>query len=353
MSVRKMACALFLLALLAGSPLSAQLRQEYRFNADRPDAHAPIGVVGDHLVAKGDLQVSLRFTNRIYEGNNMGTDSIPVEDVLDTYSTVPTRWARRSVSLSGTFGITDGLSLLGIVELTDNSMDHLMPGQAQIGGTQQDVYFLYTTKSFGFEDVRLSALWGIYDEGAYRVLVSTGVSFPVGVVDYWDVTPLSDPKETYLPYPMQIGSGTWDVLPGFTAMVQNERASFGIQGAGVIRIGSNDREWTRGDEYTATMWGGYVLSDAASVSAGLRASTWGNIEGADRALDAFESPTANTLAQGGTRVDLSAGLNFLLPSGPLAGHRLGVEAMVPVYQSLDGPQLAHGWTVVVGWQKVF
>ena len=37
----------------------------------------------------------------------------------------------------------------------------------------------------------------------------------------------------------------------------------------------------------------------------------------------------------------------------LAGHRLGIELGVPVYQDLNGPQMAGDWMLTVGWQKAF
>ena len=50
---------------------------------------------------------------------------------------------------------------------------------------------------------------------------------------------------------------------------------------------------------------------------------------------------------------LGLGLNFLVPSGPVAGVRLSVEGIVPLVQDLDGPQLERDYAVVVGLRKAF
>jgi len=37
----------------------------------------------------------------------------------------------------------------------------------------------------------------------------------------------------------------------------------------------------------------------------------------------------------------------------LGGQRFSVEALFPVYQYLDGPQLAYDYSISVGWQWIF
>ena len=53
------------------------------------------------------------------------------------------------------------------------------------------------------------------------------------------------------------------------------------------------------------------------------------------------------------QLDVLAGLDFEVPSGPLAGIRFAVEAGLPVYQRLDGPQLETDWTTTIGAQYAF
>ncbi len=78
-----------------------------------------------------------------------------------------------------------------------------------------------------------------------------------------------------------------------------------------------------------------------------------NVVGADPSLDPAVVPTADAHLRAGRRLDIGLGANFMLPSGPLAGHRLAVEFGRPLIQWLDGPQLETDWMLIVGWQKAF
>ena len=63
--------------------------------------------------------------------------------------------------------------------------------------------------------------------------------------------------------------------------------------------------------------------------------------------------TANPDFQGGERVDITGGINTVVTHGSLAGHRFALELGVPIYQNLNGPQMAGDWMLTVGWQKAF
>lgn len=64
-------------------------------------------------------------------------------------------------------------------------------------------------------------------------------------------------------------------------------------------------------------------------------------------------PTIVPETRGGNRVDIPLGLNYYIPSGALAGHRLAVEMALPVVQDPSGPQLETDWILTAGWQTVF
>jgi len=64
-------------------------------------------------------------------------------------------------------------------------------------------------------------------------------------------------------------------------------------------------------------------------------------------------PTLRPEIRGGNRVDVPLGLNYYIPTGALAGHRIAVEMSLPVFQNLSGPQLETDWILTLGWQKSF
>jgi hypothetical protein len=98
-------------------------------------------------------------------------------------------------------------------------------------------------------------------------------------VDERDATPAG--ANSLLPYPMQLGSGTIDFLPGLTYLGQSEDWSWGSQLRGTVRLGENEEDYSLGDRLGASGWLARKICAMASVSGRLSLDTWGNIDGAD------------------------------------------------------------------------
>lgn len=152
---------------------------------------------------------------------------------------------------------------------------------------------------------------------------------------------------------MQLGSGTFDAMPGLTYLGQSEDWSWGGQGIGTIRLGRNSAEYSLGDRLDVTAWGARKWSDWLSTSLRVSGHFWSNIDGADPELNPAMIPTADPDRRAGERVDLGLGVNLYCRKGALAGHRFAFEFEVPVFQDLDGPQLETDWLFTLGWQYPF
>ena len=63
--------------------------EEGRWDASRPDSHAPISVMGEHTHEAGEWMLSYRFMRMEMDGNRSGTDSLPTEDVLAQFPVSP------------------------------------------------------------------------------------------------------------------------------------------------------------------------------------------------------------------------------------------------------------------------
>lgn len=46
-------------------------------------------------------------------------------------------------------------------------------------------------------------------------------------------------------------------------------------------------------------------------------------------------------------------MNFLVTRGVLRDNRFGIEAGIPIYQRLTGPQLEADYRLIAGWQYAF
>ena len=136
-------------------------------------------------------------------------------------------------------------------------------------------------------------------------------------------------------------------------MARRPRSSAGGQVAGVIRLGRNKRDYRKGHGVRVQAWGARKLTSWVSTSFRLAYARQGNYGGRDKALNPAVVPTADPIRRAFQRLELGAGLNFVIPNGPLVGHRFAVELMRPAWQDLKGPQLETDWQVTAGWQLAF
>lgn len=178
--------------------------------------------------------LSYRYMAMQMEGMRMGTDPLSDAEVLEDFNVTPIEMPINMHMVGIMYAVPDNLTLKGMISFFDNGMDHL----TRMGGN-------FTTSSGGFGDLRVSGLYKIVDNNKKRIHLNLTVSIPKGSIDEMDVTPASAPAETQLPYPMQIGTGTIDIMLGITYLAQGSKSSFGAQAISIFRLGNNDRNYNR------------------------------------------------------------------------------------------------------------
>jgi hypothetical protein len=335
---------LFTAAIGLGIALAAPAAAQTEWTSSRPDGHAPIGVMGDHTHEQGEFMFSYRFMHMGMEGSKEGTADVRDEDIVDSqgfgFMVTPTRMPMQMHMLGVMYAPSDRVTLMGMFNYVSTSMDHL----TRMGGT-------FTTESGGLGDVGLSALVGIVRSGSQRLHLNLGTTIPVGSIEETDVTPATGGNEVQLPYPMQIGTGTWAIDAGATWLGMAEQVSWGVQGRYVKQLGENDRGWSVGDRAMGTGWLGVRATDRLSFSARGKYQMWTDYSGADAAFtNLMMVPTVRTDLRGGKRLDLAPGVNYWINSGALAGLRFLAEYEIPVWQDLSGPQLESTGVLVLGAQ---
>jgi len=330
----------------------------------RADGHAPIGVMGDHMHHKGEWMLSYRYMRMDMDGNRIGTDEVSDAQILQVPNrffgapmqppflrVVPTRMTMDMHMLGAMYAPTDDLTLMVMANYLEKEMDHLtynMAGTDVIGG--------FTTETQGFSDTKISGLLRLYDDRHHNhVHLNLGLSLPTGSITERGTVlrPNNTTAETRVPYAMQLGTGTFDLLPGLTYTGRTGDLSWGVQYRAEVRLeDENDEGYAWGDKHAVTGWIAYQWAPWISTSARLDATTQAAIDGIDPAI-ALPVQTANPLFYGGERVDAYFGVNLAGQTGALRGHRLALEVGAPIYQDLNGPQLETDWTLTVGWQKAF
>ena len=308
-------------------------------SASRPDDHAPIGVMGEHMHPAGGFMVSYRYMFMKMDGSRDGDSRMGDGAVLRQFPVTPTEMDTQMHMFGFMWAPIDAVTLMLGVPLLQKDMDHV----TRMGRS-------FSTSSFGVGDVKLAGLVRLFEDETHHLHLNAGVSFPSGSITERDGTPMGNVR---LPYPMQLGSGTYDLLPGLTYTGQVENWSWGGQVNGIIRTGRNDEDYRKGHGYQVTGWGARPITEWVSASLRLDWREEGNYGGADPNLNPNLVYTADPDRRAFRRLDGAVGLNFIVPRGPLVGNRFAVEASFPLYQWLDGPALEQDWMVTAGWQYAF
>ena len=325
---------------------SPKQKLSHHWDAGRADSHAPIGVMGDHTHGTGEFMLSYRYMFMRMEQNYEGTSSVPDSSFAGPppapFRVAPTDMDMTMHMIGAMYAPTDRLTLMGMVNLVDLSMNH----RNMANGMQ------FQTRSSGLGDSSVSALYQLWEkrnaDRATRAHLGIGLMLPTAETDNEDFIP--GPGITRLPYPMQLGAGSWGITPSLTCLSQGTNWSCGGQVGARIPLSDNDEGYRLGNSWSASAWTSRRLTDYLSISARLSGAGWGDIRGRDASLLPLPVPTADPRRRGGSRLDASFGINAILPGTPA---RVALEIGAPIWQDLDGPQLSTEWWTMFGTQLSF
>ena len=302
----------------------------------RPGGHAPIGVMGDHMHHDGDIMLSYRYARMSMGGNRDGSKRLSAASVRAQFPIAPVDMDMEMHMFGAMWAPHDRVTLMAMLPLIRLDMKHR---------TRSGLSF--TTRSNGIGDGKLIALIGLWKNQIHRIHFNAGLSLPTGSIRAKDNTPMGRVR---LPYPMQLGSGTFDFLPGVTYVGHQGLYDWGAQLNATLRSGINSKGYRWGNRFGATAWLSRDITSWLSASARVAYSRWRSIRGDDDAQNRLMAPTADPHRRAGKRVDLLLGANIVLPMGWLRNHRLAIEVGRPIVQHLVGPQLETDWRFMLGWQ---
>lgn len=337
--------ALALALVFPAASLHAQgITWDSAWTAHRPDAVAPAGVVLDHTLDPGQLEFVYRLRHMSFSGY-VDIDGNPVSpEILFSgfgfAQIMESRWEQRH-EISALYAPNDRFTVQVTVPWVFAEAD-LVSADDFFNETGT----VTTLETNGLGDPSVSALMRLWNRDALRLHLSGGLAFPLAEVDETDAG-------RFLPYGMQLGTGTPDFTPGVTFTAMNGRGVFGAQVLATFRLGDNSRGWNRGDESLARIWLSPRFTDYISGSLGLTWRAWENVIGGDPQLTDNDIPEELEGNTGGNRWDLPVGINFYFPEGALHGHRISASAIFPISHDVDGPQLEADWGLVVSWRRIF
>ena len=313
-------------------------------------AHAPIGVMGDHMHKSGEWMFSYRYMSMSMEGNLQGDNSVSPETIVSSglpLRVVPIDMATDMHMLGAMYAPSDKLTLMLMVNYIEKEMDHLtfqgMSGINRLG--------VFTTETSGIGDTKLGALYSLRSGDNTNIHLNLGLSIPTGKNDYTDqiLTPMNTTPSPRLPYPMQLGSGTYDIQPGITYAGSRDSWDWGSQVKMTIRLDDNDKGYSLGDQTQVTSWGGYRFTHWLTGSLRLTYTHADEISGKDVLIN-LPVQTSNPDNFGGERIDLGVGITLIGSEGAQKGHRLALEYETTIDQDVNGIQMEMQDMLTIGYQ---
>lgn len=318
---------------------AAAQSNDHVFDMDRPDGFGPPGLTSHFAMEPGEFLWSFTYRRDDQQGNRSGTTPLNQDDILDVFTVAPISMLTQTMNLELRLGLTNRVTIA--VSAPFSLRDDV--------NVTETTFFGSFTDDIG--DVKASTLLSVLNEGPHILTVGMGVSIPTGEIDERGQTATSSSAQ--LPFNMQTGSGSWDLIPSVSFMTQNGFGTFGAHVSSTIHLNENDRGYRLGDRFDMTAWTSYKVNDWIAVSARVLWEEWGSVTEVDPDTDPLEDPRANPFATGGTLIQIPWGVTIYMRDGLLKGNRFSIEYYYPVHEELNGPQLSADETVLVAWQVAF
>jgi len=305
--------------------------------------------------------LSLRQMSMEMDGIRSASQAVAPDSVFaSNYTVTPTSMSMDMTMLGAMYAPSDDYTLMAMISHREIEMDHLIFGMAAPLIALNDGSREFTTSSSGLGDLKFSAIMPLSSSEGESWRWILGLSLPTGSIDEQDLIPGPGGRQQRLmPAPMQLGSGTLDLLAGLGVSEKLEHWSWGAQADGVLRAYENDRDYRLGDELSASGWIAKPLGDSLSASLRLNYKLSGKMKGTQEGIGQNPpfAPSRRTVTTafsenyGGEQLDLLLGANLVFQHGPLAGHRLALEISLPLLRDLNGYQLETDRVLAFGWQK--
>ncbi len=315
---------------------------------------SPAGVMISHGHPKGGFMLSYSYMNMKMGENLSGSDKISDEEIFKRdYSMSPQDMTMNMHMLMAMYGITGKLSVMGMINYSDQEMDMISysTGHVHNGSTG-----MHTTShshhSSGFGDIKLWGLYKLYNGVGSSLVANLGISLPTG--DYkipaGQHATFEGERSSYM---MQLGTGSWDFMPGITWLKTGNKLSYSVQLLGVIRPFDNPLNYHWGNEICANAWGAYQVLPFLGISLRGEAVYSDAISGMDPMIYAFTEPASNPVNYGGNKIKGLGGLNLYGSKGILRESKLGMEYGLPLYQDVNGIQQSMESVLYITLTKSF
>jgi opacity protein-like surface antigen len=321
----------------------------------------PAGVQAAHMVPAGVVRFNYLPSYAVMRGNFIGSSQISSTQVTiipwvpnsvyslgNFFAANPTRTLRNAPDnmkmqmhmFSVHYGITDWLNVMVMGSVSDKNMCmNVFSGPSGAVPRGQT-----NSATQGWGDTSVQGLFRLYQDDIHHVHVNLGLSLPTGSIDQ-DIIHMHPSGQFFQRrayYGLQLGTGTYDGLFGLTYTGKEDAWSWGFSYRGRVALGDNNAGYLRGPWNELTAWGGYEVLPGVNATGRVATTLWDRIYGHDNLIYGAQQGTV-PYYQGGERVRLLGGLEYMVKIEGFKPIRIAVEAGAPVYQRLNGPQLGESW----------
>ncbi len=304
---------------------------------------APAGIMFSHVHKKGEWMLAYNFMQMNMNGLVNGLSNSSTNEVFKTYIAASTKMQMQMHMWMGMYGISDKLTVMGMLNYNSNSMNMQMlpttamnmPGMEMMGsdGTMPNMM------SKGFGDAQLYAMYALLNDGNSELIAIGGLNLPTGSINQKGKSDDVFYPNSNLTYMMQLGTGTLDVLPGLSYKFQQNKFAVGAQFNSSIKTSSNSNHYRLGNTAIMNVWSAFSICKWLNPSVRIEASSAGKITGADASIYAFNEPAANTMNYGGTTLRCFVGTSLPIQLNKNKAMKISVEYGLQAYQKYNGIQV--------------
>ena len=302
----------------------------------RPDYVFPAGVKGGKNMMSKKIMFGYKFGTMDMDCCGTGTSDASNNFIQAAgYTMAPIDMSMDMHMFSAMYAVNNKFSVMAMLPYIEKEMEMEM-----LTGMMAGRY--NTTSSRGVGDLSIAGLYKISDKSNFKL----ALSIPTGEFDEKDHN-LSGTLVT-LPYPMQLGSGTYDIALGYSYHNILDDWSYGFQLNALKRIDYNSEGWKYGDRREVSAWVAKPVSKLVSLSFGLDIEHQENINGKSANRNNM-TPTWSEYNHSYLRVSSNVGLNYKIPK---LKSRIGIQCGTPIYNDANGIQMEPEFKCNLGFSKM-
>lgn len=340
-------------------------------SSSKPDEHAPISIMGDHIHKHKEFMFSYRkmimnmngnyfFNGWHYNNSNM----MKISDIYDFgYNYYSQKMIMKMDMIGMMYGVSDKITMMIMLNFIQNDMqmNKLVDIRANTDDGHSHSEMKMDHSTIGIGDPSISFMISLYNQNKLKIHTNIGLSLPFGDITTnhkmgmkmhnHDHEILGHDHEVMRnAYGMQLGSGTVDPKISLTAIKYLKNLSYGSQIGGLFRLFENKSGYSKSSNYYINSWLSKNINSSLSISSTLIYKFLTSISGKDDLIIEMTSPESDVKNSSNQLLMSGIALNYLFSNSTLNGLRLAIEFQSPVMWFNNGVKMKLDNQITIGAQ---